>query len=103
MGKALTLRDAAGNATRWGVRSPSSGFPSWLFTGLVAANGQDGLANDAGTEVYCNTPAVVEALEYLVSLSRDHGIMEPGIPDWGAPPAPSRTGRPPSPGRPRAT
>jgi sn-glycerol 3-phosphate transport system substrate-binding protein len=86
MGRALTLRDAAGNVTQWGVRIPSSGFSSWLFTGLVASNEQDGLANDAGTEVYFNTPAVVGALEYLVSLSRDHGVMEPGILDWGATP-----------------
>jgi sn-glycerol 3-phosphate transport system substrate-binding protein len=83
MGKQLTIRDDAGNVSQWGVRIPSSGFPSWLFTGLVAANGQDGLANDAGTEVYFDTPEVVEALEYLVSLSdraRDHG---PGHPRLG--------------------
>ncbi len=86
MGKKLTLRDASGNVTQWGVRIPSSGFPSWLFTGLVAANGQDGLANDAGTEVMFDTPAVVGALEYLVSLSKDHGVMEPGIIEWGATP-----------------
>jgi len=86
MGRQLTLRDASGAVTQWGVRFPSSGFPSWLFTGLVASNGQDGLANDAGTEVQFNTPEVIEALEYLVSLSAEHGIMEPGILDWGATP-----------------
>ena len=86
MGKTLTLRDAGGAVTQWGVRIPSSGFPSWLFTGLVASNGQDGLANDAGTEVYFDTPAVVEALEYLVSLAQEHAVMEPGILDWGATP-----------------
>lgn len=86
MGKTLTLRDAGGTVTQWGVRIPSSGFPSWLFTGLVAANGQDGLANDAGTEVYFDTPEVIEALDYLVSLARDHDVMEPGILDWGATP-----------------
>lgn len=86
MGKTLTLRDASGTVTQWGVRIPSSGFPSWLFTGLVASNGQDGLANDAGTEVYFNTPEVIEALEYLVSLAQEHQVMEPGILDWGATP-----------------
>lgn len=86
MGRQLTLRDAGGNVTQWGVRIPSSGFPSWLFTGLVASNGQDGLANDAGTEVYFDTPEVIGALEYLVSLAAEHGIMEPGILDWGATP-----------------
>lgn len=85
-GKALTLRDDSGSVTQWGVRFPSSGFPSWLFTGLVASNGQDGLANDAGTEVYFDTPEVVGALEYLVSLSAEHEIMAPGILDWGATP-----------------
>lgn len=84
--RALTLRDAAGNVTQWGVRIPSSGFPSWLFTGLVASAGQDGLANDAGTEVYFDTPEVVGALEYLVALSGEYGVMEPGILDWGATP-----------------
>lgn len=86
MGRQLTVRDASGAVTQWGVRIPSSGFPSWLFTGLVAANGQDGLANDAGTEVWFDTPAVIEALEYLVSLSTEHEVMAPGILDWGATP-----------------
>lgn len=85
MGKALTVRDDAGNVTQWGVRFPSSGFPSWLFTGLVAANGHI-LANDAGTEVYLDDPAVIEALEYLVSLTGEHEVMAPGILDWGATP-----------------
>ncbi|GGA38439.1 ABC transporter substrate-binding protein [Pelagibacterium lentulum] len=85
MGKALTVRDDAGTVTQWGVRVPSSGFPSWLFTGLVAANGHI-LANEAGTEVYLDDPAVVEALEYLVSLTTEHEIMAPGILDWGATP-----------------
>ncbi|SDX08207.1 ABC transporter substrate-binding protein [Roseicitreum antarcticum] len=85
-GTALTLRDDSGSVTQWGVRIPSSGFPSWLFTGLVASNGQDGLANTAGTEVYFDTPEVVGALEYLVSLAAEHEIMAPGILDWGATP-----------------
>ena len=86
MAKTLTLRDASGTVTQWGLRIPSSGFPSWLFTGLVASNGQDGLANDAGTEVYFNTPEVIGSLEYLVSLAQEHKVMEPGILDWGATP-----------------
>lgn len=84
-GQQLTLREG-GSVTQWGLRIPSSGFPSWLFTGLVAANGQDGLANDDGTEVFFDTPEVVEALEYLVSLADEHEIMAPGILDWGATP-----------------
>lgn len=85
-GRALTRRDASGNVTRWGVRIPSSGFPSWLMTGLVASAGQDGLANADGNEVFFDTPEVISALEYLVSLSQEHGVMEPGVIDWGATP-----------------
>lgn len=85
MGKKLTVRDDAGAVTQWGVLFPSSGFPSWLYTGLVAANGGI-LANEAGTEVYFDTPEAVEALEYLVSLSGEHEVMQPGILDWGATP-----------------
>ena len=84
--RALTLRDASGTVTQWGLRIPSSGFPSWLMTGLVASAGQDGLANADGTEVFFDTPETIAALEYLVALSTEHGVMEPGVLDWGATP-----------------
>lgn len=84
MAEQLTIRDANGNVTQWGVRFPSSGFPSWLWTGLVASNGGS-LADDSGVNVNFNSPEAVEALEYLVSLSQD-GVMQPGIIDWGATP-----------------
>lgn len=84
-GKKLVKKDANGNVTRWGVRIPSSGFPYWLFQGLAAANGKV-LANEDGNMTYFDDPAVVEALEYLVSLSKEHNIMAPGIIEWGATP-----------------
>ena len=84
MAEQLTIRDANGNVTQWGVRFPSSGFPSWLWTGLVASNGGS-LADDSGVNVNFNSPEAVGALEYLVSLSQD-GVMQPGIIDWGATP-----------------
>lgn len=84
-GKALTKRDANGNVTQWGVRIPSSGFPYWLFQGLTTQNGAI-LANSAGNEVNFDDPKVVEALEYLVALSTEHEIMQPGIIEWGATP-----------------
>ena len=83
-GKKLVKKDANGNTVRWGVRIPSSGFPYWLFQGLVAENGGK-LANDTGNETYFDDPAVIGALEFMVSLSKD-GIMAPGIIEWGATP-----------------
>ncbi|MFN3937374.1 MAG: ABC transporter substrate-binding protein [Gemmobacter sp.] len=85
MGKKLVRRDGAGNVTRWGVRIPTSGFPYWLFQGLTTANDAF-LMNGDGNETYFDAPGVVEALEFLVSLSTEHGVMAPGIIEWGATP-----------------
>lgn len=85
MGKALTIKDDAGNVTQWGVHIPSSGFPSWLWTGIVAGNGGL-LADDTGSNVNFNSDAAVGALEALVALSQEDEIMAPGILDWGGTP-----------------
>jgi len=84
MARKLTRKDAAGQVTQYGVLIPSSGFPSWLWTGIVAGNGGK-LANDDGTEVSFNTPEAVAALEALVALAQE-GEMAPGIQDWGGTP-----------------
>jgi sn-glycerol 3-phosphate transport system substrate-binding protein len=80
----LTKKDDSGNVTQWGVRIPSSGFPYWLFQGLTTSNGAT-LVSEGGTKTNFDDPKVVEALEYLVSLSKD-GVMAPGIIEWGATP-----------------
>ncbi len=85
MGKKLTVKDASGNVSQWGVRIPSSGFPYWLFQGLTTENGAI-LATDNGTTTNFDDPKVVEALEYLVDLSKTHEVMAPGIIEWGATP-----------------
>jgi sn-glycerol 3-phosphate transport system substrate-binding protein len=85
MGKALTKKDENGNVTQWGVRIPSSGFPYWLFQGLTTQNDVV-LANAEGNQTYFDDPKVVEALEYMVSLSTEHEVMAPGIIEWGATP-----------------
>ena len=82
----LARRDEAGRVTRWGVQIPSSGFPYWLFQGLVTANGAT-LMNATGTETYFDRPAVVEALQYWVDLSRKHRVHPPGVVEWGTTPA----------------
>ena len=81
----LTKRDAQGNATQWGVQVPSSGFPYWLFQGFTTQNGIE-LMNEAGTETYFDRPAVIEALQFWVDLSRKHRVMAPGVVEWGTTP-----------------
>ncbi|HUR90836.1 MAG TPA: ABC transporter substrate-binding protein [Ramlibacter sp.] len=83
--KQLTQRDDAGKVVRWGLQIPSSGFPYWLFQGLVTANGAS-LMNAAGTQTSFDQPAVIDALQYWVDLSRQ-GAHPPGIVEWGTTPA----------------
>ncbi|MFD1695801.1 ABC transporter substrate-binding protein [Roseibium aestuarii] len=84
-GKKLTKKDANGNVTQWGVRIPSSGFPYWTFQGFAISNGVT-LANAEGNKTSFDDPKVVEALQYFVDLSAKHGVMAPGIIEWGATP-----------------
>lgn len=84
-GKKLTLRDASGNVTRWGLRIPSSGFPYWLFQGLTTQNGVI-LANSDGNRTNFDDPKVVEALQFMVDLSTKYEVMAPGIIEWGTTP-----------------
>jgi sn-glycerol 3-phosphate transport system substrate-binding protein len=81
----LTKRDASGNVSQWGVQIPSSGFPYWLFQGLAIENGVN-LMNQAGTEVYYDTPEVVGALQYWLDLVNKYKVHPPGIVEWGTTP-----------------
>src|SRR5665213_1577126 len=84
-GKKLTVRDSAGKVTRWGLIVPSGVTSHWFLQGFTTQN-QAKLTNDAGTETYLATPAVVESLQFFVDLSRKYKIMEPGIIDTGTAP-----------------
>jgi sn-glycerol 3-phosphate transport system substrate-binding protein len=68
-GEKLTVKDASGKVTQWGVQIPSSGFPYWLFQGLAIQAGV-ALANDAGNAVKFDDPKVIEALQYWVDLAQ---------------------------------
>jgi sn-glycerol 3-phosphate transport system substrate-binding protein len=81
----LTKHDASGKVTQWGVQIPSSGFPYWLFQGLAIENGAN-LMNAAGTEVYYDKPAVIEALQYWLDLVNKYKVHPPGIVEWGTTP-----------------
>jgi sn-glycerol 3-phosphate transport system substrate-binding protein len=83
--KKLTKRDASGNVSQWGIEIPSSGFPYWLFQGLTTEAGAM-LMNAEGTKVTFDNPAVVEALQYWVDLSRTDKVQPPGIVEWGTTP-----------------
>jgi len=57
-----------------GLQIPSSGFPYWLFPGAHHRE-RAILMNEAGNKVDFANPAVVEALQFFVDLSRKDKIM----------------------------
>jgi sn-glycerol 3-phosphate transport system substrate-binding protein len=84
-GGKLTKRDAAGAVSQWTVEIPSTGFPYWLFQGLTTANDVR-LMNPAGTQTYFDKPAVIQALQFWVDLSRKQKIQPEGTIEWGTTP-----------------
>jgi sn-glycerol 3-phosphate transport system substrate-binding protein len=84
MATKLTVKDASGKVTQYGVQIPSSGFPYWLFQGLAIQNGV-AMANEAGNAVKFDDPGVIEALQYWVDLAKA-GVHPPGIVEWGTTP-----------------
>jgi sn-glycerol 3-phosphate transport system substrate-binding protein len=82
--KKLTVKDAAGKITQYGVQIPSSGFPYWLFQGLAIQNGV-AMANETGNAVKFDDPAVIEALQYWIDLTKQ-GVHPSGIVEWGTTP-----------------
>jgi sn-glycerol 3-phosphate transport system substrate-binding protein len=84
-GGKLTARDTAGAVGQWAIEIPSTGFPYWLFQGLTTANAVR-LMNAAGTETYFDNPAVIQALQFWVDLSRKYKIQPEGTIEWGTTP-----------------
>jgi sn-glycerol 3-phosphate transport system substrate-binding protein len=80
--KKLTVKDASGNVTRWGVHIPSTGYPYWMFQALCMQNGEV-LMNQDGNRTYFDKPAVVEALQFWRDLAVMHKVMPAGTIDWG--------------------
>lgn len=60
--RALTIRDASGNVTQWGIGIPvSSNAEHWLFGALVAQNGGR-LSSEDGLHTLFDMPEVICAL-----------------------------------------
>ncbi len=92
-GKALTIRDASGNVTQYGLGIPSSmNAVHWLFGALVAQNGGR-LSSEDGLHTFFDTPEVIGALQFFDDLSKEHGIQPPGILEWGTTPSDFLQGR----------
>jgi len=67
---------------RSGFWFPSEGFPIWLFSAFQIAGGEP-LVGERFDEVNFNTEATAEGLQYILDLSRVHGVMPEGALSWG--------------------
>jgi sn-glycerol 3-phosphate transport system substrate-binding protein len=76
MGKALTKEGT------YGLMIPSTGYPYWMFQALAIQNGKEVMSDD-GLTTYFDEEAVVDTLEFWLSLSAEHGIMPEGTIEWG--------------------
>ena len=76
--KQLTKPDGS----QWGIEIPSDGYPYWIFGSFFIQAGKN-IVNDKGTEVYFDTPEVIEGLDYILGLSKTHKVMPPGVLAWG--------------------
>ncbi len=76
---AATALTAEGRSGLW---FPSDGFPIWLFTAFQIAGGEP-LVAERFDQVFFNTTATAEGLQYLLDLSKVHQVMPEGALSWG--------------------
>lgn len=75
---AQTLTDDS----REGILIPNS-WPYWLFQPFAAGSGQN-IVSESDTEVYFNSPDVIEALDFWVSLYEEYDATPDGVQsNWG--------------------
>ena len=66
----LTVKDASGNVTRYGVEIP---IDAWILSAFAFQNGMDAVGDS--TEVYLDDPRMVEALQYIADLANKYQAM----------------------------
>ncbi len=81
-GQKLTIRDANGNVTQWGVQiSTNDPFTFSPFAMQNSENGENLMTQDGKTALY-DTEGNVEALQFLVDLSQKYEVMPEGVIVW---------------------
>jgi sn-glycerol 3-phosphate transport system substrate-binding protein len=72
--QALTVQN--GDSTNWGLKF-SSDWPYWLFQPLAMGAGQNIFTDDC--TVNFDDPAVIEAIQFYIDLSKEYGVMPEGV------------------------
>ncbi len=74
----LTVRDAGGSVTQWGVEAPVVGTFPWLFQAFLIQAGAKYWDSEGGKWVKFNSPEAVSALQLILDLQEKHKVHPPG-------------------------
>lgn len=78
--QALTVKEGD-TVTQWGLEIPSTGYQYWMFQALALQSGKN-LMNPDGTQLYLNSDANKEALQFWCDLGNKYQVMPSGIIEW---------------------
>jgi len=73
----LTVRDASGKVTQWGVQIPVVDTSPWIFQGFIMQAGGNFFSTD-GKSVNFNSPEAVRALQFILDLQNKHKVHPTG-------------------------
>jgi sn-glycerol 3-phosphate transport system substrate-binding protein len=73
----LTVRDASGNVTQWGVEAPVVDTSPWVFQGFIIESGAP-FFDPNGKWVKFNSPEAVGALQFILDLQNKYKVHPPG-------------------------
>lgn len=82
----LTVKDAQGKVTQWGIEIPSTGYQYWMLQALALQSGENIMSND-GKQVFFNKPHVEEALQFYMDLGQKDKVMPEGTLEWATVPS----------------
>jgi sn-glycerol 3-phosphate transport system substrate-binding protein len=73
----LTVRDASGNVTRWGVEAPVVDTSPWLIQGFFYEAGAKFFGAN-GKWVKFNSPETMRAVQFILDLQNKYKVAPPG-------------------------
>ncbi len=73
----LTIRDASGNVSQWGVEAPVADTSPWVFQGFLIEAGAK-FFDPNGKWVKFNSPEAVRALQFILDLQNKYKVHPPG-------------------------
>jgi len=74
----LTIRDASGTVTQWGVEAPVVDTSPWVFQGFLIEAGANYFDTSDGKWVKFNSPEAVRALQFILDLQNKYKVHPPG-------------------------